>query len=53
MRLLEIRSGQRQIFQMVERKKRQCEEERRDLDKDNLDLQSLLYGKDFYLKELQ
>ncbi|TNV84672.1 hypothetical protein FGO68_gene6114 [Halteria grandinella] len=52
MRLLVIRSGQRSIFQMVEHMKRQSEDERRNLDQHNLTLQSLLYGKDFFLKEV-
>lgn len=52
MRVILIRSGQRQIFQMVEHMKRKSEEERRELDSHNLTLQSLLYGKDYFLKEV-
>ena len=51
-RLLMIRAGQRRIYQMVENMKRRSEEERKELDTHNLTLQSLLYGKDYFLKEV-
>ena len=51
-RLLKIRAGQRRIYQMVENMKRRSEDERRELDTHNLTLQSLLYGKDYFLKEV-
>jgi len=51
-RLLMIRAGQRRIYQMVENMKRRSEDERRELDTHNLTLQSLLYGKDYFLKEV-
>jgi hypothetical protein len=37
---------------MVENMKRRSEDERRELDTHNLTLQSLLYGKDYFLKEV-
>jgi hypothetical protein len=51
-RLLMIRAGQRRIYQMAENMKRRSEDERRELDTHNLTLQSLLYGKDYFLKEV-
>lgn len=37
---------------MVELTKKKSEDERKDLDSHNLTLQSLLYGKDYFLKEV-
>ena len=47
-----MRTSQRSITQIVETMKRKIEEERKDLDSHNLTLQSLLYGKDYFLKEV-
>ena len=51
-RLFAIREGQKQVYQMVEYMKRRSEDERKDLDTHNLTLQSLLYGKDYFSKEV-
>ena len=51
-RMLLVRAGQREALQIVENAKRKSEEQRKELDLQNLSLQSLLYGKDYYLKEV-
>lgn len=52
LRLQLIKTGQRQIYQMVEQTKRDSEEEKKRVDSHNLTLQSLKYGKDYFLKEV-
>jgi hypothetical protein len=47
-----VKTGQREVLQIVESTKRQSEDERKELDSQNLNLQSLLYGKDYYLKQV-
>ena len=41
-----MKTGQREVLQIVENIKRQSEDERKELDSQKLKLQSLLYGKE-------
>ena len=52
MLLLDIKSGQKTIYQIVDATKKESEEERKEVDNRNLTLQSLLYGKDYFLKQV-
>ena len=51
-RLLFLKNSQRELAEMVEGTKKVSENERRQVDSHNLTLQSLLYEKDYYVKEI-
>eukprot|EP00347_Sterkiella_histriomuscorum_P007800 403347513 len=51
-KLLEMKSFQRQIFEIMELQRKVADQERQEMDTHNLNLQSLLYEKDYFKKEI-